>query len=384
MHDLIDETKRILGNLVAFPTVSGSATSDLEAFIKNEIGASAAETIEAPRSQVDQRNLVFRFGPDVQGGILLSGHTDVVPVEDQSWTHPPFTMVEDSGRLYGRGTCDMKGFLACMLAIKPRLEKAQLKRPIWLALTCDEETGCLGLPELLQVLRHKSLELDAVIVGEPSTMDVIDSHKGAFVETVTFHGVSVHSSVPWLGVSANEYATRFLNVLLERKEYYAAQAPDGNRDNAITLNLAQMSGGTAHNIIADKCEVMWSLRCPADVDPAPVVADIRSHYPKLNQMMQCEHPEASLVWNTDFDVPPLAPTKSKSAVDIALQLTGKNMPRSVNYGTEAGMYQLAGYPTLVCGPGSIEQAHKPNEYIEVSQLEECLVFFEKLIERQCR
>ncbi|MEM1343792.1 MAG: acetylornithine deacetylase [Pseudomonadota bacterium] len=384
MQHLIKDTKTILAELVAFPTVSGSATTEIEEFIAMRIGAAAAERIEAARSGVEQRNLLFRFGPDAPGAIVLSGHTDVVPVADQAWSHPPFEMVETAGRLYGRGTCDMKGFLACMLAILPILATAPLKRPIWFAFTCDEEPGCLGLPDLLKVLGARSIAVEAVIVGEPSSMDVIDRHKGAFVETVTFHGVSAHSSVPWLGVSANEYATRFLGALLDRKERYKASAPQGNLNDAITLNLAQISGGTAHNIVADRCEVMWSLRCPAHVDPGPVVEDLRALYPELERSMQAEHPHAQVRWNTDFDVPPLAPDESSPAVALGLHLTGRNAARSVNYGTEAGLYQSAGYPTIVCGPGSIEQAHKPDEFIEIAQLEECLTFFQRLIDHQCR
>lgn len=377
------ETKVILGELVRFETVSGSSTSAINDYIIGHCDKLSDAKIIASGPNESQKNIAFRFGPNVEGGLILSGHTDVVPVQDQTWVYSPFTATELNGRIYGRGTCDMKGFLASMIGSVPKLATAELVRPIWLAFTYDEETGCLGAPFLAEEIAKQAHGIEAVIVGEPTEMSVVDQHKGAFVEYVTFHGVSAHSSLPWLGLSANEYAVRFASQLIALNEEFSQEVSAAESERMTTLNLAQISGGTAHNIIADKCRVMWSLRCAPGQDADAIIQRIRAMAKTLEADMQNEAPEASVVFETVFDVPPLAADPASTALRIGLGMTGQNAGHSVNYGTEAGVYQKFGLPTIICGPGSIEQAHKPDEWIAIEQLEACDKFIERIIDHQC-
>jgi acetylornithine deacetylase len=376
------DTKAILGELVRIETVSGTSTNEIIALIANYCDEPSDTKIIAPGPTETQNNIAFRFGPDVAGGIILSGHTDVVPVQDQKWSHPPFAATERDGRIYGRGTCDMKGFLASMIASVPKLAMADLVRPIWLSFTYDEETGCLGAPYLAKEIAKQASDIEAVIVGEPTEMAVVDQHKGAFVEYVTFHGVSAHSSLPWLGLSANEYAIRFGGQLVALNEEFSQEVLVTDGDQVTTLNLAQISGGTAHNIISDKCRVMWSLRCAPGQDAGAIVQRIRAMAKTLEVEMQSCASEASVEFETVFDVPPLAANPASPALRLGLGMTGQNAGQSVNYGTEAGVYQKVGFPTIICGPGSIEQAHKPDEWIAIEQLDACDRFIEKLIAHQ--
>ena len=377
-----ETTKAILANLIRFETVSGSATDAINDYIAERCTPNAAAQIVAPGPDPAQQNLAFRFGPDAPGGIILSGHTDVVPVADQNWTYPPFEATEANGRLYGRGSCDMKGFLASMIAAVPCLTAADLARPVWLAFTYDEETGCLGAPYLAEEIARQTRGIEAVVVGEPTEMAVVDQHKGALVEYVTFHGLSAHSSLPWLGLSANEYAVRFATQLVMLKEELAGQVPSDQGDRMSTLNLAQIHGGTAHNIVADKCRVMWSLRCAPGSDPDAIVARIHAMARVLEAEMQAEVAEAHVSFETVFNVPPLAANPVSSALRLGLSLTGQNVGQTVNYGTEAGVYQRVGLPTIICGPGSIQQAHKPDEWIALDQLDACDRFIDQIIARQ--
>ena len=376
------DTKAILGDLVRIETVSGSSTNEINAYIAEHCENLCVCKIIASGPVETQNNIAFRFGPDVAGGIILSGHTDVVPVQDQKCSHPPFAATERDGRIYGRGACDMKGFLASMIASVPKLAMAELKRPIWLAFTYDEETGCLGAPYLAEEIAKQASGIEAVIVGEPTEMAVVDQHKGAFVEYVTFNGVSAHSSLPWLGLSANEYAIRFGAQLVALNEEFSLEAPATAGDRMTTLNLAQINGGTAHNIVSDKCRVMWSLRCAPGQDADAIVQRIRALARTLEAEMQSLASEASVEFETVFDVPPLAANPASTALRLGLSLTGQNAGQSVNYGTEAGVYQKVGLPTIICGPGSIEQAHKPDEWITTEQLDACDRFIEKLIAHQ--
>jgi acetylornithine deacetylase len=376
------ETKDILGELVRIETVSGASTKEINDLIAKFCEHSSDCMISATGPFETQKNIAFRFGPDIAGGIILSGHTDVVPVQDQKWSHPPFDTTEHDGRIYGRGTCDMKGFLASMIAAVPKLAMADLIRPIWLAFTYDEETGCLGAPYLAEKISKQSPAIEAVIVGEPTMMTVVDQHKGAFVEYVTFNGVSAHSSLPWLGLSANEYAIRFATQLAALNEEFSREYPVTEGGRRTTLNIAQITGGTAHNIISDKCQVMWSLRCAPGQDADALVERIRTIARDLETEMQSHAPETSVKMETVFDVPPLTAKPASSALYLGLRITGQNAGRSVNYGTEAGVYQKVGFPTIICGPGSIEQAHKPDEWIAIEQLNACDRFIEQIIAYQ--
>ncbi len=376
------KTKQILSELIRFQTVSGASTNAINNFISSRCDTLASAVIIAPGFNDTQTNIAFRFGPDVAGGVVLSGHTDVVPVQDQNWTHPPFAATEQDGRIYGRGACDMKGFLASMIGSVPKIAAADLARPIWLAFTYDEETGCLGAPYLAEEIAKQAIGIEAVIVGEPTEMAVVDQHKGAFVEYATFHGVSAHSSLPWLGLSANKYAVRFASELIALDEEFSQEVSINEGDKMTTLNLAQIEGGTAHNIVADKCRVMWSLRCAPGRDANAIVQRIRAIAKKLEAEMQRNAPKAYVAFETVFDVPPLAADPGSSALRLGLGMTGQNAGQSVNYGTEAGVYQKVGLPTVICGPGSIEQAHAPDEWVAIEQLDACDRFIERLIAYQ--
>ena len=376
------DTKTILDKLVRIETVSGTSTNEIIALIEQHCDSPSNVKIIVPGQTEHQQNIAFRFGPDVAGGVILSGHTDVVPVKDQKWANPPFAATERGDRIYGRGTCDMKGFLASMIASVPKLANAHLKRPIWLAFTYDEETGCLGAPFLAKEIAKQTAGIEAVIVGEPTEMAIVDQHKGAFVEHVTFSGVSAHSSLPWLGLSANEYAVRFCTQLIALNKEFSQEVSMAKSDQMTTLNLAQISGGTAHNIISDECRVMWSLRCARNQDADTIVQRIRSMAKALEVEMQSFASQAAVNFETVLNVPPLIANPASPALQFGLAITGQNAGQSVNYGTEAGVYQKFGLPTIICGPGAIEQAHTADEWIAIEQLDACDKFIEKIIVTQ--
>ncbi|SHH49229.1 acetylornithine deacetylase [Marivita hallyeonensis] len=382
--DALNRSIDILRELIAFPTVSTDSNLDMiqhMAGLLEEAGA-RCELIAAPCGT--KANLFATLGPERDGGILLSGHSDVVPVSDQEWTSDPFAMEERDGRLYGRGTCDMKGFIAATLALAPVFAARVKDRPLHFSFTYDEETGCLGAQHLSEVLKAKGLTPGVAIVGEPTEMRIIDGHKGCYEYTTRFSGLPGHGSLPDQGVNAVEYAVRYVNHLLGLKDALRSRAPamSGFDPPWTTVNVGALTGGVAHNVIAPTAQVDWEMR-PVQIEDATFVKDSLHRFcsEELLPRMRAIHPDASIETEVIGEVAGLEPADDNEARRIVSELTGANTSDLVSFGTEAGIFQALGMNVVVCGPGSIEQAHKADEYLAIDQLGQCVRMLERLAER---
>ncbi len=380
MHYL-DDTKALLRHLIAYPTISTESNLAMIEFLADRLSAVGARVEVHPDSTGSKANIFATLGPEVDGGILLSGHSDVVPVADQDWTTDPFEMVERDGKLYGRGTCDMKGFIAAAVAMAPFYAERIRDRPIHFAFTHDEETGCLGAQALAQILRARGVRPGVAIIGEPTSMRIIEGHKGCYEYSTHFTGLEGHGSGPDRGVNAVEYAVRYVARLLDLKEQLKARAPANGRFDPpwTTINTGALVGGVAHNVIPGKARVDWEMRPVQHGDADFVKADLYGYCAHtLLPAMRAVMPEADIVTEVIGEVDGLIPADENEAKEILMELTGGNGAALVPFGTEAGIFQSLGMSAVVCGPGSIEQAHKPDEYLALDQLEECLVMLERL------
>ena len=368
-------TERILADLIEFPTISSDSNLEMIDYLAHDLGVLGArvETFQDPTGT--KANLFATLGPDTDGGIVLSGHTDVVPVAGQDWSTDPFQLVEAQDRLYGRGTCDMKGFIAACLAMARHYTSLHLTRPLHFAFTYDEEIGCIGGQALVADLIEKGLRPASAIIGEPTEMRVIEGHKGCKEITTTFTGLEGHSSQPDLGVNAVEYAVRYVGELMRIREALKARAPDGSRFDPphTTLQIGQIAGGVAHNVIPGTAELAWDLRCVQPEDETYVDTAITAHVNDiLLPAMKAVHPDADISMDVIGNIVGLLPADENEARQIVSELTGANGTDVVAFGTEAGIFQTAGIDAVVCGPGSITQAHKPDEFISRDQLSACL------------
>ncbi|WP_037307184.1 acetylornithine deacetylase [Ruegeria halocynthiae] len=371
----------ILADLIAFETVSADSNLEIIGYLTDKLGALGARCIETRDETGAKANVFATLGPDMPGGILLSGHTDVVPVADQDWTTDPFQMTERDGKLFGRGTCDMKGFIATALAFAETLDPDQLVQPLHFAFTYDEETGCIGARNLVNDLSERGIVPDIAIIGEPTEMRVVDGHKGCFEYTTRFVGLEGHSSAPEDGVNAAEYAARYIGKLLELRHILKSRAPAGSRFEPpwSTVNVGRISGGVAHNVIAGKAEVAWEVR-PVQSSDAELVSKTMSDYAQHSLLpeMQAVFADASIIQDTVAEVEGLEPMDENAARDLVAELTGANGTGVVAFATEAGLFQQLGVHAIVCGPGSITQAHKADEYVEIEQLDLCCRMLNRL------
>ncbi|WP_193183035.1 acetylornithine deacetylase [Nisaea sediminum] len=376
-----EETLSILEDLIGFPTVSADSNLALIGYAADRLRDLGAEVKVYRDDSGAKANLFATIGPEVDGGIVLSGHSDVVPVADQDWSSDPFEMRIADGKAYGRGTCDMKGYIAAALAMAPHYARADLKRPVHFAFTYDEEVGCLGAQALMHDLALLPFRPAVCIIGEPTEMRIIEGHKGCCEYTVTFTGMEGHGSQPDLGVNAVEYAVRYVTRLMELREALKTRAPEGSRFDPpwSTLQIGRLSGGVAHNVIPGLATLDWEMRpvVKADMD---FVKDAIAAYVRddLLPAMRKVAPSADIVTDVIGEVDGLEPVPESEALRIVAELTGANGADLVAFGTEAGLFQRLGISTVVCGPGSIEQAHKPDEFIALDQLDQCLAMLGKL------
>ncbi|PZU11624.1 acetylornithine deacetylase [Sphingomonas sp.] len=378
---LFAEARRQLARLIAFDTTSRLSNLALVEYVEAELGAIGVQGARVANEDGGKANFYASIGPAVPGGIVLSGHTDVVPVDGQPWSSDPFTLTERDGRLYGRGTCDMKGFLA--LALAAAKSGAPLVRPIHLAFSYDEEVGCLGAPSMIARIAETLPAPAAVIVGEPTNMEVVSGHKSISTWTVTVTGHEAHSSLTHLGLSANMAAIRLMAQLAGIAGELEAQADPASPFHPphATLTIGQIEGGTAVNILARQCRFVFDLRCPPGQDPDRIVAPFLEAAGRLDAEMKARFPEAGVAVARRSATPYLAPVADSPAERIARRLAGDNgPPRVVSYAAEAGQFQGAGFATIICGPGSIEQAHQPDEYVAIAQLERGAAFMTRLLE----
>ena len=374
-------TKEILADLIAFPTISPDSNLDMISYLAEKLEAVGAR-VEVYRDKDEPKaNLFATLGPDIDGGIVLSGHSDVVPVADQPWTDDPFTMVEKDGKLFGRGACDMKGFIAACVALAPLFAEKAKSRPIHFAFTHDEETGCLGAQNLVKELEAHPVKPSLCIIGEPTEMRIIEGHKGCYEYSTHFHGLEGHGSAPDLGVNAAEYAVRYVAKLLELKEALKTRAPvDCPFDPPwTTVNVGKLSGGVAHNVIVSKAQVDWEMRPVQEKDADFVKSNLQDYCDTvLLPQMRKTHPQADIIFEIVGEIIGLNPASENEAKRIVAELTGANAADLVAFGTEAGLFQALGMDVVVCGPGSIEQAHKADEYVSIDQLQACLGMLEGL------
>ena len=373
----------LLKTLVGFDTTSRGSNLALIEWMEGYLDKLAVPHRRVPNADGTKSNLLATIGPRVEGGVVLSGHTDVVPVDGQPWTSDPFSLTERAGRLYGRGTCDMKGFIALALAVAPEIAGAAPKKPVHLAFSFDEEIGCLGAPLLIEVIKRGLPAPALVVVGEPTNMEAVSGHKGINTYHVTVSGHEAHSSLTHLGVSANMVAVRLMAALAELAERLEREADPQSpfTPKGATLTIGVVRGGTAHNILARQCDFHFDLRCPPGVDPDDVLGGFVAFAARVDAEIKGRFPECGVSVNRHSTVPSFAPEPNGVAEAFARRLAGDNGPtRVVSYAAEAGQFQGAGFSTVICGPGSIEQAHQPDEYIEISQMERGVAFMRRLTE----
>jgi acetylornithine deacetylase len=373
----------LLARLVAFDTTSRRTNLELIAFVEDHLAAMGVGARRVANADGSKANLYATLGPMAAGGVVLSGHTDVVPVDGQPWSSDPFALSERDGRLYGRGTCDMKGFLALALAAGPDLLAAPLQRPVHLAFSYDEEVGCLGAPDLIRAMVAALPRPGLVIVGEPTDMEAVSGHKGVTTHRVTVTGKEAHSSQTHLGVSAIMEAIPLLDALHGLAAELARHGDPASPFHPphATLTVGVIEGGTAANILARECSFLFDLRTPPGQDPLAILAPFAARCEALDAALKARAPEAGVRLERRSLTPPFAPEPQGAAEAFARRLTGDNGPaRAVPYAAEAGQFQAAGFSTVICGPGSIDQAHQADEYVSLSQMQRGAQFMARLVE----
>lgn len=381
--------RSILETLIGFDTTSRTSNLALIEWVEDYLARHGVVSQRVPNGEdegVRKANLFATCGPMAQGGVILSGHTDVVPVDGQAWLSDPWAVreVEGSGggRLYGRGVADMKGFIALALAFVPRFVSGSL--PVHLALSYDEEVGCKGAPAMIARMAEAIPAPRLAIVGEPSEMRIITGHKGIAVHEVTVRGHEAHSSLVDHGISANAVAIGLMHELLELAEDLRRRAdPDnGFVPPQATLTIGVMQGGTASNILAGHARFEFDLRCPPGEDADSILAPFRSRCADLDAQLRQRFPGAGVQLVRHASTPPMTPAGSEDAIAFVRALTGENSaPGQVAFAAEGGQFQQAGFPTVICGPGSIEQAHQPDEWIALDQLRQGAMFMARLADR---
>ena len=381
IKQVFPETLKILSDLIAFKTVSGENNNSLINYCDNKLKALGAESFKTFDKEKKRVNLFAtlnaKAGND-QKGIILSGHTDVVPAS-KSWNTDPFKAKLKDEKVFGRGACDMKGFIACTLAIAPYFTKTDLKRPIHFSFTFDEETACQGAPILIAELKKRNIQNAICVVGEPTNMKIIDAHKGCYEYTTHFEGLAGHGSAPDKGVNAVEYAVRYIDKLMELRNVLKNMTPKDSVFNPpyTTLQIGGISGGIARNVIADKCRVDWELRPVTKSDGEFVNKEMdKLVNENLLPQMKKIYPNSSIKKEIIGEIIGFNREKKSEACELVSAITGDNSREVVSFGTEAGLFQEIGISTVVCGPGSIEQAHKVDEFVTYEQLKKCLIFLD--------
>lgn len=378
-------TRAILSRLVAFPSVSRDTNLPLIDWVEGYLASHGIASSRLPSPCGTKAHLFAQVGPDVAGGVVLSGHSDVVPVDGQAWTGDPWVVREHEGRLYGRGTCDMKGFVALAIAALVKARDRGLRRPLQLALSYDEELGCMAVASLVEAMVTALPRASSVIVGEPSMMKVVTGHKGGLGFRVELTGYEVHSSLQPYGVNAIMEGARLIQWANECNARNAAATPSdlaGPFDPPYTtVHVGMISGGTAHNITAKSCEFVLTFRqVPGDGDWS---GRFHAAVAEVEAGMKAVRPEAGIGLTPMFDVPALQPETDGAAEALTRGLTGDNGQHVVSYGTEGGQFQVRGYSTVVCGPGDIAQAHQADEYITLEQFAAGEAFMDRLIDTLC-
>ena len=380
-------TLEILDKLISFETVSSNQNLDLINYICTYLKSLDIKFHLDFNNEKSKANIFFQIGPSVSNGIVLSAHTDVVPTEGQKWAQNPYILTKKNNKFYGRGTCDMKSFIAIILSSIPLMKSANLKRPFQIALSYDEEVGCLGAPNLIKELQKQFPIAKIAVVGEPTSMKVVNCHKASIGFNTKITGYEVHSSIMHKGISAIMVGSEIIHwinnqnkknmKLKEEKKDFLFDPP------YTTLHVGKIKGGTATNITAKNCEFSLDIRCLPKEHPEEWKNLYLNFCNKVEKKIKKINKSSSIIVNNCHWVPGLKPEKNGKAESLVRKLTGDNNINSVSYGTEAGQYQENGYSTIICGPGSIEQAHKANEFISELEIIKCEKFFKNLIKENC-
>ncbi len=376
-------TIEMIDRLVAFDTTSRESNLALIDFVRNYLEDWGVKSEVVYDSTGRKANLFATIGPADQGGVLLSGHSDVVPVDGQAWDSDPFKIETRSQKIYGRGSSDMKSFIAVMLAKVPDYLAQPLSKPIHLALSHDEEVGCIGIRSLIEILKPRAEKPRLCIIGEPTLMQPVIAHKGSRRLRCHVHGHEAHSSLTDRGVNAVEYAAELIAFLKNMARRKRAEGPfDSAFDPPYTtIHTGIVTGGTAVNIVPKECRFDFEMRHLPEDDPDAITEELKHYAATLLPEMQAVAAEAGFAFEETNVVAPLSAKDSDEVVQLAMELSGANSTGKVSFATEGGLYQEAGIPTVICGPGSIEQAHKPNEFIAIDQIRQCEIFIDRLIER---
>lgn len=378
------QTRDILDRLIAFDTVSSRPNMALMAYVKDLLEQAGIAALLIPDATGGKANLYATTGPAGIGGVMLSGHTDVVPVEGQAWTRPPFALTEDAGRLYGRGTADMKGFVACAVATMLDAATRPLKVPLHLALSYDEEIGCMGVRSLIDMLAQAPVKPRFCIVGEPTGMQVATGHKGKVALRATCTGREGHSALAPLALNALHLAADFLNAVRRlQAEVAATGLRDGDYDVPYTtLHVGKMSGGVQVNIVPNHAVLDFEIRSLAGEDVAALIARLEAEAQAIIAPLRADFPEAAITVERLWDYPGLGTPSDAAVVNFVKGLTGANGTIKVAFGTEGGLFdQRLGIPSVICGPGSMAQGHKPDEFVTVEQLDRCQAMLRALVGR---
>lgn len=372
----------LLERLVSFPTVSDQSNLDLVRFVQEFLAARGISATPVPDETGAKASLFATIGPNVPDGIILSAHTDVVPVKGQSWSSDPFQLARQNDRFYGRGTADMKGFVACALSAASRAAQRKLKRPLHLALSYDEEIGCVGVRPLLKALADKALKPSLCIVGEPTGMQVALGHKGKTAARAIFHGSEGHSAMAPLALNAIHLAADFIACLRIRQ---TELEQFGVRDDAYdvpytTIHAGKIAGGLALNIVPKTCTLDFEIRNVPAENPEKLLRDIRADAEGIIKPFRSRFEQASIDIEVTNSYPGLE-TKPDSEIAKFMKIAGNERPIKVSFGTEGGLYQQElRFPTVVCGPGFMEQGHKPDEFISREQIARCDALMDTLID----
>ena len=378
----LSRVQEILHRLCAFDTTSRDSNLPLIEWVEDFMRPLGAEIVRVPSEDGLKANIWARLGPDAPGGIVLSGHTDVVPIDGQPWVTDPFDMIETGGKWYARGTTDMKGFIALSLAHAEAISKLPLKKPVHFAFSYDEEIGCAGVEPMIAEIGRRGAAPAVVWVGEPTLWGVLSAHKGIRDYEVRITGKAAHSSDPRMGASAIHEAIDLLGTLRRIAREQEDNAPTGSEFDPswTTITVGEIGGGTAPNILARECRFVFDVRTVPGNNPDAMLQPFFDHVARVNEKLAKLGPECGVIVDKRADAPPLQLQRDSAAEAFMRALTGDNQVRVAAFATEAGQFQRAGFPAVICGPGSVEQAHQPNEFVAVSEIEKGLAVFARFIE----